>query len=153
MFLFFFFKNKRQREWLNALRDWLTASCCSLVLVSSSYILSTLCGVGFYWYVRECLFQCFSCGKLNRDPLFKQVTVRGRLPFSPKFWKFRLEIKWNGPFLFCPTGIFETLTALTESLISVGRSDRNSLQRPLNAIINLEWTNLGLQGQRNSFID
>ena len=27
-----------------------------------------------------------------------------RFPFNPKFW----YIKWNGPFRFCPTGIFGT---------------------------------------------
>ena len=30
----------------------------------------------------------------------------GRFPFSPKFRKFRLEIKWKEPFQFCLTGIF-----------------------------------------------
>ena len=29
-------------------------------------------------------------------------------PFSPKFRKFRLEIKWNGSSWFGPTGIFGT---------------------------------------------
>ena len=36
------------------------------------------------------------------------IEVKGRFPFSPKFRKFRLEIKWNGPFRFGPTGIFGT---------------------------------------------
>ena len=29
-------------------------------------------------------------------------------PFSPEFLKFRLNIKWNGPFRFGPTAIFGT---------------------------------------------
>ena len=29
-----------------------------------------------------------------------------RFPFSPKFWKFWLEIKWNGPFWFGPSRSF-----------------------------------------------
>ena len=41
----------------------------------------------------------------------------GRFPFSPKFRKFRLEIKWNGPFRFVPTGIFW--------ITNFGQSDRN----------------------------
>ena len=32
--------------------------------------------------------------------------IFGCFPFSPKFRKFRLEIKWNGPFRFGPTRIF-----------------------------------------------
>ena len=32
----------------------------------------------------------------------------GLFPFSPKSQKFRLEIKWNGPFWYGPTGIFGT---------------------------------------------
>ena len=31
-----------------------------------------------------------------------------RFPFSPEFLKFRLNIKWNGPFRFGPTAIFGT---------------------------------------------
>ena len=31
-----------------------------------------------------------------------------RFPFSPKFRKFRIEIKWNRPFRFCPTAMFGT---------------------------------------------
>ena len=41
----------------------------------------------------------------------------GRFPFSPKFKKFRKEIKWNGPFRFGQTGIFGTTY----------RSDHNTL--------------------------
>ena len=33
------------------------------------------------------------------------VWALGHFTFSPKFWKFRLENKWNGPFRFGPTGI------------------------------------------------
>ena len=36
------------------------------------------------------------------------IRVYVRFPFSPKFRKFRLEIKWNGSFWFGPTGIFGT---------------------------------------------
>ena len=37
-------------------------------------------------------------------------------PFRPKFWKFCLEIKWNGPFRFGPTSIFR-LTFIHLSLL------------------------------------
>ena len=37
-------------------------------------------------------------------------------PFRPKFWKFCLEIKWNGPFRFGPTGIVFRLTFIHLSL-------------------------------------
>ena len=33
---------------------------------------------------------------------------QGRFPFSPKFLKFRLEIKWNRLFRFGPNGISGT---------------------------------------------
>ena len=42
--------------------------------------------------------------------LLRSVTIRfnkGCLPFSPKLRKFHLGTKWNGPFRFGPTGIFE----------------------------------------------
>ena len=38
-------------------------------------------------------------------------------PFRPKFWKFCLEIKWNGPFRFGPTGIVFRLTFIHLSLL------------------------------------
>ena len=38
-------------------------------------------------------------------------------PFRPKFWKFCLEIKWNGPFRFGPTGIVFWLTFIHFSLL------------------------------------
>ena len=34
--------------------------------------------------------------------------AQGHFPFSPKFRKFRLEIKWNRPFRFDPNGISGT---------------------------------------------
>ena len=34
------------------------------------------------------------------------LRVHVRFPFSLKFHKFRLEIKWNGSFWFGPIGIF-----------------------------------------------
>ena len=50
---------------------------------------------------------------------------KGRFQFSPKFRKFRLEIKWNGPFRFGPTKIFGTIfeggwSTLKGPVISVG---------------------------------
>ena len=39
------------------------------------------------------------------------------IPFRPKFWKFCLEIKWNGPFRFGPTGIVFWLTFIHLSLL------------------------------------
>ena len=42
-----------------------------------------------------------------------------RFPFSSKFRKFWLEVKWNGPFRFGPTGIFgTTLGAIHSTKIS-----------------------------------
>ena len=38
-------------------------------------------------------------------------------PFRPKFWKFCLEIKWNGPFRFGPTEIVFRLTFIHLSLL------------------------------------
>ena len=34
------------------------------------------------------------------------LEILTRLPLSKKFLKFMLEIKWNEPFRFAPTGIF-----------------------------------------------
>ena len=45
----------------------------------------------------------------------------GRFPFSPKFRKFRLEFKWNGPFRLVPTGMFGI--TFEGSLISVSRTE------------------------------
>ena len=99
-------KNKRQRKakCLTGLAYWV-----SLLPPSHSFLLYLIHSL-WCWRLLVCswVFVCFSCGKLNRDPLFKQVAVMGRLPFSPKFRKFWLEIKWNGPFRFGPTGIFGT---------------------------------------------
>ena len=38
----------------------------------------------------------------------RNIGQLGCFPFSPKFQKFWLEIKWNGPFWFGLTGIFGT---------------------------------------------
>ena len=49
-------------------------------------------------------------------------SVRGHLgcfPLCQRFWKFRLELKWKGPFRFLPTGIFG-ITSGGGPLISVG---------------------------------
>ena len=48
-----------------------------------------------------------------------------RFPFCPKFRKFWLEIKWNKPFRFGPTGIFGTTFE--------GRWDQKSL--PFDKIV------------------
>ena len=45
----------------------------------------------------------------------------GRFPFGSKFRKFRLEIKWNGPLRFVPTGMFGI--TFEGSLISVSRTE------------------------------
>ena len=47
---------------------------------------------------------------VNGKHIYSVYTIRVyvRFPFSPKFRKFRLEIKWNGSFWFGPTGIFGT---------------------------------------------
>ena len=52
------------------------------------------------------------------------AVIRGkmlRFPFSPKFRKFRLEIKWNGPFRLVPTRMFGI--TFEGSLISVSRTE------------------------------
>ena len=48
--------------------------------------------------------------QVNGKHIYSVYTIRVyvRFPFSPKFRKFRLEIKWNGSFWFGPTGIFGT---------------------------------------------
>ena len=118
-------KNKRQRKakCLTGLAYWV-----SLLPPSHSFLLYLIHSL-WCWRLLVCswVFVCFSCGKLNRDPLFKQVAVMGRLPFSPKFRKFWLEIKWNGPFRFGPTGIFEggLKVVYFDRSAHFGRSDRN----------------------------
>ena len=66
----------------------------------------------------------FTC--IPSDP--SSATNIGRFPFSPKFRKFRLEIKSNGPFRFGPTGIFGTTAPLKVVHFDwsghFGRSDR-----------------------------
>ena len=52
-----------------------------------------------------------------------------RFPFSPKFRKFRLEIKWNGPFRFGSTVLFGI--TFEGSLISVGKRPM-SISLPLD---------------------
>ena len=47
-------------------------------------------------------------GKLTFVCPIYTIRVHVRFPFSPKFRKFRLEIKWNGSSWFGPTGIFGT---------------------------------------------
>ena len=48
--------------------------------------------------------------QVNGKHIYSVYTIRVyvRFPFSPKFRKFRLEIKWNGSFWSGPTGIFGT---------------------------------------------
>ena len=48
--------------------------------------------------------------QVNGKHIYSVYTIRVyvRFPFSPKFRKFRLEIKWNGSSWFGPTGIFGT---------------------------------------------
>ena len=46
--------------------------------------------------------------KFNMATVSVKRRDQGRFPFSPKFRKFRLEIKWNRPFRFGPNGISGT---------------------------------------------
>lgn len=44
--------------------------------------------------------------KTNNADQVRRFT-RGAFHSAQKFWKFPLEIKWNGPFRFGQTGIFD----------------------------------------------
>ena len=116
MFLFFQKQTtKRTVKCFTGLAYWV-----SLLSRTHSFLLYLIHSL-WCWRLLVCAWVsvCFSCGKLNRDP----VAVKGLLPFRI-FW---LEIKWNGPFRFGPTAIFGTRFEGGPLCRSAhfGRSDRN----------------------------
>ena len=114
---------------LNALRDCLTESACSLALIPSSYILFTLFGVGVYnWYLRECLF-VFPVGNWKEILSFRSVGPKCPFSFDKivlsssallrSAYKYNNQIR-GGLGRVCATGIYPSIGRVEFSKFQTG---------------------------------
>ena len=93
-------------RWLKKLSQ-ATQKTIRLLPVKRSIVL----GIPSTFYKGFCATQLFPTkSKWSRGCIFDLIPRwdQGHFPFSPKFRKFRLEIKWNKPIQLSPTQIFGT---------------------------------------------
>ena len=105
---FFFFKKKKRPYSLFPFACPWKLKCSKSLFVKCTYCMVVSRLIPFEFLLWSLITGCFS--------------------FSSKFRNFRLEIKWNGPFQFGPTGIFGNTFEggplwLVWSLLSVGRTE------------------------------
>ena len=75
-------------------------SCAKPILRKKPTVLQSTCSAVVFLFKKTLFFS-----HCHRHCV---IIPFGRFPFIPKFRKFRLEIKWNRPFRFDPTGMFGT---------------------------------------------